>query len=497
LEDNDTNICSLARNRREQEIIKDKTPNLLSWDIVAENRISFKCCFRLKMSKEIREVTKLSRYATPPPPIVIRRDQAGSTTDYGYPSFIKAVEWYRQSPRIVMEGTSVENNSFKLKNKDVLMLLESQNYRGLNIFNYAHSLKNIDELSWTFSSAVKFLEMIAKEDIDYPEGILEKLRNLVKQDLSQIDPNDIFDMASSALWLKYLTLERSRLIPVLESITGIDLYLIPPNYYDRFPARRLLSYYTDNELYEKFYIVNDVSFPTGFKNKLEQLDGLVALSLSRGYFTIQTYSDPILLNFNIPRFPISDLNDIDRKEVNLSEMISYLKMGKIQKQMLLPILRLWIQIRASWPQLHEKDTWIQLGNIIYDNRYDIVNEYMYEKNKKPIAVTTASLPPELNSYEEDINICVLCHKPRPSGDFGLCGHGVCSVCQAESGSIKCPLGNEFFVSSNMNDKFIESIGEMKKEFDTPEGKNNRRYRFDWSNNNISIFNPDDLLRGFI
>jgi glycosyltransferase involved in cell wall biosynthesis len=50
LEDNDTNntliannICSLARNRREQAVIRskmDKAPNLLSWDVVAEKWLS-------------------------------------------------------------------------------------------------------------------------------------------------------------------------------------------------------------------------------------------------------------------------------------------------------------------------------------------------------------------------------------------------------------------------------------------------------------------------
>jgi hypothetical protein len=352
---------------------------------------------------------------------------------------------------------------------------------------------------------IKYLNQIIKDGVEYDEDTLKSIetqnksqlyipRNLILPSLdeSNIDPQKEF-FIDSIYWLRYLRLEKSRLSPIIDNLTWVDLYLVGSNPYERYAARKLLSYYTDKELYLKFGKISKFLFPKTYSSKRKQLDGFVAFCLQPfGYFTVLNWSRPIKLEFHsydIPLGPekvkIFDLKDLYLNNTNI-----------------MPLLKLGIQIEACWPLITDKEAWLPFVNMINMNSEILHQEYkklrkgfVEEKHKQQ--KITIELPDNLQSYEQKYNTCLICSQNQPLGDFSLCGHGTCMTCQSLLGSAKCPFCNEHFTADNLNDEFVRilqsNLGNTSrillqdKVRQITALKSDRAFKFDWANGDVTLF----------
>lgn len=274
-----------------------------------------------------------------------------------------------------------------------------------------------------------YLNQIIQDRCEYPERMQERIR------LGEVN----------IYWDRYLRPEAGR-IPML---TLIDLYLITSNYYDRYPARKYLSYLSD---YSHLGIVES-------NDRLTIIDSLVALSLAEwGRIEVIDWKEKVL--------------QYRGRQMALGELL------RTPQMVPSPMVILRLQYRV----LSEGEDWPELDRYIED--HGIMEYYHQIRNQ---AVEIKVIPPVEESVEEVSDLCILCERKSPLTELGLCGHGVCQRCQEELGTIKCPFCSEHFICedfviedfmrrlnpkpSQQWNKKIQAIREIKEQ---------RAMQFDWS-----------------
>lgn len=488
-------------------------------------------------------VLHFSKYASQPPPDIVSRYEAGP--NWERPANQGPIAIFRRAPTYDLKdysgGVGVymrdANANFPSKEstnysftdiygtiKPTIMLNDiiKGNQSALLMWIHTYLLQN-SQLSMYF--AIRYLAQIANNDAEYPKDIL----NIVKSTIDRIlEGQDIAAISQSAqqlqlyipknfylpdlddsrnfiispiesfffgniYWLRYSRPEKSRLSPVIDKFSLLDLYLITANPFERYPGRKLLSYYNDQDLYLKFGRVGKFFFPKTYSSKRLQIDGIMGMCMQPfGYFTVQNWSRPVRIIYHYSEIPLGPENiqtfDLDNLiNSNLSDLY-------------MPLLRLGIQVESSWPLITDKETWIPFIKMINSNAQILHQEYLKFKSSPITNVSTdtlISLPDNFESLEQKYITCLLCEKVRPLGDFSLCGHGTCITCQSLLGTAKCPFCNEHFVADNINDEFVRVL---QSDF----GKNNRKdlldkvrqinnlkqdraFKFDWTNGDLILF----------
>jgi hypothetical protein len=404
---------------------------------------------------------------------------------------------------------------------------------GLSIWAYAYLLgdKNIS-LYWK----IRYLIQIANNDVEYPSDLqkiiistIDELsnrsfnnvltviaqksyqlkfyipRNLLMPELQfthserkQITPLEIF-FFSNIYWLRYFRPERPRLTSFLNYFTMIDLYLVTANPFERYPGRKLLSYYNDEDLYLKFGRLGNFFFTKTYSSKQIQLDGLVGMSLQPfGYFIIENWTRPIRVTYCYSSIPLS-AEKIQTFDLDVL-VNSQLKINDLPINSLLPFLRLAIQVESSWPIITDKEAWMPFLNLVNGNADIFWREYLKLKSVSLTNISTHTfiqLPDKFESLEQKYTTCLLCEQVRPSGDFSLCGHGTCTTCQALLNTSKCPFCSEHFVADNINDEFVRVLqSNFSENYRTLlqekiqkilNLKRDRSFKFDWANGDIRLF----------
>jgi hypothetical protein len=381
------------------------------------------------------------------------------------------------------------------------------NLHTLLLWTYAYALQN-SQFSMYF--AVKYLVQIANDGIEYPKNLLAEIsaelptklqlyipKHLYLPDLSSIESasngfkispleNFIF---GSIYWLRYLQPQKLQLED--DKFSSVDLYLVTANSFERYPGRKLLSYYNDKDLYMKFGRVGKFFFPKNYPSKMIQLDGIVGMSLQPfGYFTVQNWTRPINLLYHYSEIPLGKENikifDLDTLINSYSDYIpTYM-----------PLLRLGIQIESNWSLISDKEAWDPLISFVNSNSKLLRQEYLKYKNSfiTNISIDTIiTIPDNFESLEQKYTTCLLCEKSRPLDDFSLCGHGTCITCQSLLGTAKCPFCNEHFVADNLNDESVRILqSDVRKDFtdrinQINKLKQDRNFKFDWANGEVVLF----------
>jgi hypothetical protein len=362
-----------------------------------------------------------------------------------------------------------------------------------------HSLYLLNKPNLNMYFVSKYLNQIIDDGLEYPLDISEKTseelklyipKNLFLPGLNQKETTSVEKFISESIyWLRYLRPEISKLTPIIENFTLVDLYLVTSNLFERYPGRKLLSYFNDHDLYLKFGRVGNFFFPKKYYSKLVQLDGIMAMCLqSFGYFTVTNWSRPVKILYHHSEIPLT------------SENISILDLNtllNLNPNLYMPILRLAIQVQSNWPLISDKETWIPFINMIDSNFQIFYKTYLEFKEKPFVNVSTntiLNLPDNFESLEQKYLTCLLCEQVRPLGDFSLCGHGTCMNCQALLKTAKCPFCSEHFVADNLNDEFVRILQSdlgnstlSNKIKEVNNLKENRSFKFDWSNEDIIIF----------
>ena len=353
----------------------------------------------------------------------------------------------------------------------------------------------------------RYLNQMVRDGVEYNVEILNSIadnsidglyipRNLI---LPALDSNESMSkkefFLDSIYWLRYLRSEKIR----LDDLTWIDLYLVGSNPFERYSARKLLSYYNDKELYLKFGKIGKFLFPKTYSSKRTQLDGIVAFCLQPfGYFTVLNWSRPIKLEYHSSVVPLESekIQNFELSDLTLNFGLSLDQ----ESPKFMPLLRLGIQIEACWPLITDKEAWMPFIDMINSNSHLLHEEYKKglsfpsEEKKKRVTVI---LSDNFESYEQIYNTCLLCLHNRPLGDFSLCGHGTCMTCQSLLGTAKCPFCTEHFTADNLNDEYVKilqsDLGNSSKLLlqdkirQMTALKSDRSFKFDWSNVDVTIF----------
>lgn len=414
-----------------------------------------------------------------------------------------------------------------------------QNNIGLNTWIYSYLHQNASNVNPEYYfdhkrninllHGIRYLLKIVRDDAEYPSQIVQVINKLTLEsslnenvtnqalilgnyakELQLYIPKSIIlsnqnDSQFSELhryffeslyWLRYFRFERSRIEPIIKNLTLFDLYLITANPFERYPARKLLSYYNDEELYLKFGRWNKHFFPKNYQSKQEQLDALVAFSLFPfGYFTVNNWSRPIRVTYHQFDTP---LGQIQSQTFDLTELLNEELLTRFNSVM--PVIRLAIQVQSSWPVLSDKEPWYPLIQMINNNSKFIHQQYLLLKSNMEVSGESSQLtvPQGFQSLEQFYPICLLCDQLRPPGDFSWCGHGTCISCQIVLGSAKCPFCTEHFVADNINDEFVRlllntELGKTSREQLLKRSQqiitlsHNRLFKFDWANSEIKLF----------
>lgn len=471
----------------------------------------------------ISQVSKQSQYAPPPPPIIVRSDEAGSQSESLEPNEARPIIWLRYPPRYDLKP---------LKPKFGYDGLLADTNPDASIYAYSLTPVNLSSpdnstlklaisgpSALHFESGLKYLLHIQNEKCTYPDPITNILNSLASKEITvelltssvnalqlylprNIRESDIVlirFILTSLYWLRYFRPEYKQLNVTLGHIRPIDLYLNTSNPYERYPARKLLSYYNDPELYSRFGQLGAQQFPKSYSSKQQLLDGLVAFHLFPfGYFTVKTWSRPIKLHFNRPLKVFPQSNEIRLFEITLEQLLYEPQVYQVLSQMTvslpLAILRLVIQVQSSWPWIKDKEAWVQLFDYLKMQYQLIQSEYAKFAQGAFISFEgDTTLSENFNSLEEKYLTCLLCEQVRSEHDFGLCGHGVCKLCQMLIGSVKCPFCNEHFViPGGITDDFVRTLRVAPNSFqqkiqEIKRDKDNRLYRFDWSNLSVQLF----------
>ena len=412
-------------------------------------------------------------------------------------------------PHAVPASTEPVTDSWDLAGLKVPWLLPyavTKDHVVIDRWKHAYLLDRLSD-----RQAVYYLSLIDEDDALYPEsvhGFLERLLGsklmppieVIAPQMGLYIPRELRSASDefflhSIYWLRYLRPSRNALGSILERMSLIDLYLVTANPYEHYPARKLLSYYTDEELYQKFGRIGNYFFPKQYTSKRQQSDALVAFSLFRfGYFTIKRGSRPVELLYNRPRTPILSPNEIYTESYTLKKLTDALS----QQELLMPILRLSVQLASSRPWLSDPEAWepffrtIELHGNILQQKYlqESDNPYYYSSTH----TEELKIPPDFKSLESSQHKCLLCRQNRPETEFPLCGHPSCSSCQVLLKSDKCPFCNEHFVTDNLDDGYVSALKSNipsrvslhPRIIEVQEQARQRALRFDWANSDVRL-----------
>lgn len=487
------------------------------------------------------------KYAPQPPPDIVRLDEAGP--DWERPPNQGPIGIFRRAPTydlndysggfgVYMRDANAKPYEEKFVNiygtfRPTIMLNDiiRENRRALIMWIYTYLLQS-PRLSLYL--ATKYLVQIANNDAEYPTDLLEIVKSTIDQlenrspdniiaaivrkipqlqlyiprnlilpelqstEIREITPVEEF-LFGNIYWLRYFRPERLRLNPIIDNFTQVDLYLVTANLFERYPGRKLLSYYNDQDLYRKFGRIGKFFFPKVYSSKRLQLDGIMGMSLHPfGYFTVENWSRPIRITYHRSEIPLGPettwIFDLDTL-VN-----SNFQLKNLPIDTLMPLLRLGIQVESNWPFILDKEAWIPFINMVNSNAKILYQEYKELRSTPIINVSTdtiISLPNNFDSLEQRYLTCLLCEQIRPLGDFSLCGHGTCLTCQSLLGTAKCPFCSEHFTADNLNDDFVRILqSDLGKNVrnslqDKIQQVNNlkqqRAFQFDWANGEITLF----------
>jgi len=507
-------------------------------------------------NKYIDELKKVEKFGPSLPPYIVSKSEDDDSTTTPVIVWLRRNAPYelkdllKEYNRNVFGSDSGLNtdserdlNSWLPTTKMPYMLgsIVSNNVFAVHGWIYVYSLEPISK-NWNIENGVWYLSKIASNDVEYPINIRKMLRSIIDwwslkwNESSAVTefakwsnkiglyiphtyrspdniPNFFF---SSIYWMRKSRPIRNKIYQDIfsSSFTPINLYLITSNPFEHYAARKLLSYHDDNELFSKYGRIGNYLLSKQYKSKQQQLDAFVALSLYRfGYFTVENFSRPIKLKFHLHSTPIPTQKEIVTKDLTLDELLSSIYLsdrlffrnpinGEFWSMM--PVLRLSVQIYSSSSYIKDIDAWSPLFDIVskyssllHDEYKNMLNTpYYLDSNRNAKEETLVEIPENFKSLEQQYDVCLLCNKVRSQEYFGLCGHGVCAICQSLTGSIKCPFCDEHFVSENISNNFISALKEIfpdiQKELNVriinrTNQKNNRIFRFDWGNADIKLY----------
>lgn len=479
-------------------------------------------------------VNERAKYGPNPPPIIIRPYEAGNPTDY---FSMSPIIWNRRAapyelpsgnPKSYGEelGLNIDIRKYiyeffpTVQNASLVKFLDQGNIPALSAWIQVYLLKPPGK-NFDLASGLLYLAKIDDDNTGYPNNLLEKVAKVIDEEfssnqgnLSQIILNsglniympssaDIDFFLTSIYWNRSFRIDRKRLENILPSLNLIDLYFITSNPLERYAARKLLSYYTDEELYKQFGRLGNYLFPKNYPSKKIQLDAFVAFSLYRfGYFTVENWTTPIQLTYNLPFRIVPSKEEIGQESFSLNNLISQLQNNLLDSKLLMPLFRLAIQIYSSWPQVRDQANWEKFLFAVEKYRESfnsILSSYrtypfQLETERSVNEKTTVKIPPNFQSLEQTYNICLLCEQTRSSEYFELCGHGVCMSCQALLGTSQCPFCTEHFVAEAIDNSYVSTIMQMiptiesfqQKIIDISKQKKERVYRFDWSSGDVQL-----------
>lgn len=449
------------------------------------------------MSSPIQQVVEQSKHTPIPPPFSTSGDRPTiwfrRATTWSYDDYDGGLGPYRRAIDIEPRRQDVERTVAP----HAIWLLPDiidWNEPAVQVWILSYLLKPIQT-----DLGIQYLDRIDQDGAAYPEQIQEAIRTVIDQtslagqvanDLGLYWPRstrgslDFFFL--SLYWLRKFRPERPGLDRLLEEVTTTDLYLIPSNLYEHHPGRKLLSYYDDRELYLKFGRIGHLLFPKEYSSKQQQLDGLVAFGLQQfGYIQVEQWERPVRLRY----YP-------DGTEMSLDRLLSSKQIPR------LVLLRLAIQVHASWPWLRDPEVWQPLLTMIDQQSHLIYDEYLTSKRRdynlslieKGEVIALPTLPTPAPSE------CLVCHVVRADRDFALCGHPICIMCQAMLKSAQCPFCTEHFTAEAIGDDFVELILDgpnpkhnLKQEIlKTLEQSRGRLFQFDWANLQVRLFGLKSL-----
>lgn len=451
------------------------------------------------MANFVQAVAEREKYAPVSPPFIVRFDRD--------PNQPRPIAWFPRSPTWTYEdydgGIGPHRKSIDIDPRDhhdgritnphaiwLLHDITNNNEPAIETWIVSYLLKSIQK-----DLGIWYLDKIDQDGATYPNKIQESIRRVIDQTsqagqvanelglyLPRSRRQSLEFFFLSLYWLRKFRPERPGLSRLLEEITHTDLYLMPSNLYEHHPGRKLLSYYDDQELYLKFGRIGNQFFPKDYSSKKEQLDAIVAFGLNHfGHIEVERWERPVRLRY----YP-------GGIELQLDELLSTTKMRR------LVILRLAIQVHASWPWLRDREIWQPLLSFVDKNSHLFYNEYLISKKQDYLLSTedqekvTIALPVarEFQSTE-----CLICGIARPDDDFSLCGHPVCLICQALFKSARCPFCTEHFTAEGIRDDFIRLVKDgpdtnrdlRDRVLQILEESRERIFQFDWSNLQIQLF----------
>ena len=506
------------------------------------------------MADFIQAVAEREKYAPVPPPFIVRFDRdvdhprpivwLPRSTTWSYEDYDGGVGPHRRSidvdPRPDPPGVerSVGPHAIWL-----LSDLVNRNDPAVRTWIISYLLKLVST-----DLGVFYLDKIDQDGATYPAVIQESIRTVIDQTgqagrvanelglyLPRSTRQSLDFFFSSLYWLRKFRPERPALERILVEISHTDLYLVPPNVYEHHPARKLLSYYDDQELYLKFGRIGNRLFPKEYSSKKKQLDGLVAFGLDHfGYIEVERWERPIRLKHHP-----------SGAEFGLDEFLSMKEVPRLL------ILRLAIQVHASLPWLRDPEAWQPLLSLVDRNSHLFYNDYLVSKQQDelyrpseerrssleerrssleergyPLEERRSSLEerrssPEERRYpleerrsslEEKVTMtlpeveepgpteCLVCGVVRSDSDFSLCGHPICLICQAMIKSARCPFCTEHFTAEGIRDDFIRLIQDgpvanrdlRDRVLEIFEAAQERLFQFDWANLKVRLFGLKSL-----
>lgn len=467
------------------------------------------------MADFVKAVAEREKYAPVPPPFIVRFDRDPDqprpiawlprSSTWSYKDYDGGLGPHRRSidieptKKILGAESGLVSEAGRVVGPHAIWLLPDiidENDPAVKTWILSYLLKLVDK-----DLGIWYLDKIDQDGATYPAVIQESIRRVIEQtsqagqvanELGLYLPRstrqslDFFFL--SLYWLRKFRPERPALSRLLEEISHTDLYLIPSNLYEHHPGRKLLSYYDDQELYLKFGRIGNKFFPKNYSSKKEQLDAIVAFGLEHfGYLEVERWERPVRL-----RFHPGGTRSIPGTELQLDELLAATGIPR------LIILRLAIQVHASWPWLRDREVWEPLLSFVDGNSHLFYKDYLTSKQQDHLFSSEdqdkvmITLP---MARESQATECLVCGTSRPDSDFSLCGHPICLICQALFKSARCPFCTEHFTAEAIRDDFIQLVRSgpssnrdlQARVLQILEESRSRIFQFDWANLQVQLF----------